>query len=318
MHRPAKTLDLWPWAFRLWVALVLFVLLRPPVLLLWNYGLRPAADQSTADAEQAKKDEPMRPPQVDGATALLNQPTMLGAARPPILRPLEKAIFDLALAERGPARPTLTDNPDLADLAAYHSRHMRDLGFFAHAAPDGTGPAERVGRALRGAFGTVAENIAKITASPDQPDLARTFVEDWMNSPGHRANILDSGHTDLGVGCSEPGVGQAQQWTHCAQVFMAVYARLRQPFPETVGEGEAIDLEVVPANGNPPATRIRQASLRTGAVAATADLTEQNQIARGKLEVEGPAGLYRLELEIPDPKTQGRTRIVPGPYFAVK
>ncbi|AGF73248.1 CAP domain-containing protein [Corynebacterium halotolerans] len=56
----------------------------------------------------------------------------------------------------------------------------------------------------------VAENIAYTTA----PDVdAATFVDMWMNSPGHRANILNPDHTRIGVGLavSDDGATYATQ-----------------------------------------------------------------------------------------------------------
>jgi uncharacterized protein YkwD len=91
----------------------------------------------------------------------------------------------------------LTADAGLATLARAHSADMRDRNFFDHVNPDGLDPFQRGSRA-----GVVvhAENIAY-----GQPDPA-AVMDAWMNSPGHRANILDCGLTRLGVGVAEgPG-----------------------------------------------------------------------------------------------------------------
>ena len=86
----------------------------------------------------------------------------------------------------------------LAALALAHSADMRDRHFFDHVNPDGLDPfqrAERAGVTAR------AENIAY-----GQPDAAAVMTA-WMNSPGHRANILDCSLTRLGVGVAQGAGG---------------------------------------------------------------------------------------------------------------
>jgi uncharacterized protein YkwD len=91
----------------------------------------------------------------------------------------------------------LTADPGLAALARAHSADMRDRHFFDHVNPDGLDPFQRAAKA-----GIVAhaENIAY-----GQPDPA-AVMDAWMNSAGHRANILNCDLTRLGVGVAEgPG-----------------------------------------------------------------------------------------------------------------
>ena len=75
---------------------------------------------------------------------------------------------------------------------------MRDRGFFAHDDPDGRSPFDR---AAASGLSARAENIAR-----GQRDPAAVMAS-WMNSPGHRANILDCGLTRLGVGIADGGGG---------------------------------------------------------------------------------------------------------------
>jgi uncharacterized protein YkwD len=69
---------------------------------------------------------------------------------------------------------------------------MRDRNFFDHTNPDGLDPFQRAAKA--GITAMWAENIAQGQATPAE------VMTDWMNSPGHRANILDCKLTTLGVG----------------------------------------------------------------------------------------------------------------------
>ncbi|MDR2703971.1 MAG: CAP domain-containing protein, partial [Cellulomonadaceae bacterium] len=68
-------------------------------------------------------------------------------------------------------------------------------GFFAHIAPDGSNPTDR---ALAAGWDRgVGENIAW---SSYRSDVAAVLVDAWMNSPGHRANILGTQYQFSGLG----------------------------------------------------------------------------------------------------------------------
>ena len=90
----------------------------------------------------------------------------------------------------------------LAAVARAHSADMRDRGFFDHTNPDGLDPFDRAANA---GLDARAENIAA-----GQPDSA-AVVDAWMNSSGHRANILNCSLTRLGVGVAEGSGGP--YWT---------------------------------------------------------------------------------------------------------
>ncbi len=89
--------------------------------------------------------------------------------------------------------------PQLSSAARYFADFMARTGKFSHSA-DGTEPATRAKR-----FGyeycTVSENIAYVYSSvgTDTAELARRLVEGWQNSPGHRANMLNSNVTETAV-----------------------------------------------------------------------------------------------------------------------
>jgi uncharacterized protein YkwD len=85
----------------------------------------------------------------------------------------------------------LTTDPALAAVARAHSADMRDRGYFSHTTPEGLSPFDRARAA--GVGYARAENIAQ-----GQPDAA-AVVQAWMNSAGHRANILDCSLAKLGV-----------------------------------------------------------------------------------------------------------------------
>lgn len=80
----------------------------------------------------------------------------------------------------------------LAALAGAFSTDMAERGFFDHTDPDGDTPWARAEQA--GVTGLAGENIAR-----GQADAA-AVMDSWMNSDGHRANILNCDYTTLGVG----------------------------------------------------------------------------------------------------------------------
>jgi uncharacterized protein YkwD len=106
----------------------------------------------------------------------------------------EKEVIRLTNLERAKHDlPALKSNAELNRAADNHAEKMADKGFFSHYGRDGSKPwdrAEDVGYDSRG-FG---ENIARGQRTPEE------VVDAWMNSSGHRANILSSRFEDIGVG----------------------------------------------------------------------------------------------------------------------
>lgn len=114
-------------------------------------------------------------------------------------------------------------NAALDDVAAFHTKNMRDQGFFDHVDPAGRTPQDRLAQIRPDVLGAVGENLARIAADPDDV-LARELVSGWMNSEGHRQNILTAGFTHIGVSVMRDG--------HHAlgtQVFGTLDARLLRP-----------------------------------------------------------------------------------------
>ncbi len=92
--------------------------------------------------------------------------------------------------------PALSLNDKLNVAADRHSEDMAVRGYFDHTSPEGEGPGVRVADAGYSGRGW-GENIAQGYGS------AAAVIEGWMNSPGHRANILNCEFSELGVGYGE-------------------------------------------------------------------------------------------------------------------
>jgi uncharacterized protein YkwD len=91
----------------------------------------------------------------------------------------------------------LTVDDRLSAAAQGHSEDMAEQGFFSHTSLDGRDFVDRI-RAT-GYPSPGAENIARGQTS------AREVMADWMDSPGHRRNILDCELTEIGVGFDDRG-----------------------------------------------------------------------------------------------------------------
>lgn len=96
--------------------------------------------------------------------------------------------------------PALASDRLLEDAATRYSARMVAERFFAHEAPDGTGMTDRLRASgyLTGSSGwTIGENIAYGSGSYA---TAASIVQMWMESPGHRANILSGRFRAIGIG----------------------------------------------------------------------------------------------------------------------
>jgi uncharacterized protein YkwD len=117
----------------------------------------------------------------------------------PVTRPtLEAKMLELVNRERAKAGVKLLKaDPELNVVARAHSKDMFARGYFAHVNPDGKDPFERM-KAAHVRFYAAGENLA----------LAQTLEiahKNLMNSPGHRANILNPAFGRLGIGVLDGG-----------------------------------------------------------------------------------------------------------------
>ena len=87
-------------------------------------------------------------------------------------------------------------NEKLAIVARRYSEKMAEKNFFSHTSPQGDTMVERV-RAEGVYYIMIGENLFKGTNLPQPVSIA---VNGWMNSPGHRANILRPEYRETGVG----------------------------------------------------------------------------------------------------------------------
>jgi len=125
-------------------------------------------------------------------------------------------------AARGVA--SVASCPSLTRTAQAYAEVLRDWGRISHTGPDGSNPFDRAvdgGYGIRiepspGFFiidGMVGENLAAGHASVPE------VVYGWMNSPGHRANLLDGQWSDAGFGLARAGSSSDTYGYYWVQLF---------------------------------------------------------------------------------------------------
>lgn len=118
---------------------------------------------------------------------------------------IEQAIFQRVNKERAAAGlPALSYNTTMEYYARIKSKDMGDKGYFDHKDPQGRLITEQM-KADGVSYNAWGENIAYIQGVSGNSTLATQFMDNWMNSPGHRANILSSNFSSIGVGVYKIG-----------------------------------------------------------------------------------------------------------------
>lgn len=136
-------------------------------------------------------------------------PAGQGAPRAPDLAQAGRAVAERANAfRRAQGQPPVKPNPTLDAAAAEFAAYMARTGRYSHEA-DGREPAERA-QAHGYAWCLVSENIAYAMSSAgfETAELAGRLVQGWIDSPGHRRNLLDPGATETGVAIAGAPGGQ--------------------------------------------------------------------------------------------------------------
>lgn len=118
----------------------------------------------------------------------------------------ENEVIKLVNAERARnGLQALKSNWELSRVARYKSQDMADKNYFSHISPTYGSPFKMMEDfGIR--FSSAGENIAMGQRTPQE------VMNAWMNSPGHRANILSPSYTEIGVGLAKDRNGRCY-WT---------------------------------------------------------------------------------------------------------
>lgn len=119
---------------------------------------------------------------------------------------LESEVVRLVNIERAKVGlPPLKENWQLSRIARYKSQDMINKNYFSHYSPTYGSPFQMIESfGLR--FSAAGENIAMGQRTPQE------VMNAWMNSPGHRSNILNPTFTEIGVGLAKDKAGRCY-WT---------------------------------------------------------------------------------------------------------
>ena len=161
-----------------------------------NTTVQPSAGQ-TSTVEQPVTNQPTA-----GQTTTVEQPT---TTQPPAeqqtttLSAFEQKVVDLTNQERAKSGlAPLTIDTELSKVAREKSLDMSSKGYFSHTSPTYGSPFDMM-KTFGITYKSAGENIAMGQRTPEE------VVTAWMNSEGHRKNILSANFTHIGVGYSEQG-----------------------------------------------------------------------------------------------------------------
>ncbi|WP_096440140.1 CAP domain-containing protein [Alteribacter populi] len=127
------------------------------------------------------------------------------------LSQFEQEVVQLTNAEREQhGLSPLEIDEQVADVARDKSADMRDQGYFSHNSPTHGSPFDML-RSYGVDYNAAGENIAAGQRTPEE------VVDAWMNSQGHRENILSDNYTHIGIGHVEGGQ-YGHYWT---QMFIS-------------------------------------------------------------------------------------------------
>lgn len=138
------------------------------------------------------------------------------------LDPIEQEVVDLVNKERTSRglQPYIV-NFSLQEAAWVHTEHMAKNKVMCHSGCGDGDPQQRI-KATGYKYATWGENVASGQRS------ATAVMNSWMNSSGHRANILSSRFTDIGVAFAPAGL-YGTSWTQVFGVPANGYATVTPP-----------------------------------------------------------------------------------------
>lgn len=168
----------------------------------------PKPPMTTAPQPPAPKEPAVAPEPVPTPKPTPTQPTVPEDSSPSIT-----GIFTFTNQARTEHNlSALARDPMLDRIALERARDMFEGQYFAHNSPTGESfvtLANEYGYAYR----MIGENIARGTF-----DTSEAIVDGWMNSPGHRANILKDTYSHIGIAAIEGNFNGRKQWM-AVQVF---------------------------------------------------------------------------------------------------
>lgn len=178
----------------------------------------------------------------------------------------------------------LSHNSLLAQAAQAKADDMAQKSYFSHTSPEGKQFQYWV-EAAGYKYWNTGENLAVHTV-----DDAEAIVSSWMNSPGHRANIVSGKFSETGIGVAY-GTYQGQPTIFVAQLFGNPREAVVQAAPQVVTSAQVVAQPVVPQ----PIIQFKSAESQQPKVAGTTTSVSK------PVEVAEPVGTsVTIESEIPE------------------
>ncbi len=169
------------------------------------------AEQKPAEqkpAEEVQKPEAQKPAENNNTQKPAEQKPaeQKPAEEAKSLSEFEQRVVELTNAERAKqGLPDLKIDTELSKVARIKSEDMQKNNYFDHNSPTYGSPFDMM-KKFGISYTSAGENIAQGQRTPEE------VVQAWMNSAGHRANILNNGFTHIGVGYVESGNYWTQQF----------------------------------------------------------------------------------------------------------
>lgn len=166
--------------------------------------LQPAVQQPAPQQSKGQQAQPTTPKKPAASSNSGSSPKQTSNSQ---MNAFEKKVVDLTNQERTKAglKPLKSDNAALSKMARDKSTDMRDKNYFDHQSPTYGSPFDMM-KKYGISYSSAGENIAAGQKTPEE------VVQGWMNSPGHRANILNANFTTIGVGYVSGG-SYGSYWT---------------------------------------------------------------------------------------------------------
>ncbi|UII58630.1 CAP domain-containing protein (plasmid) [Cytobacillus spongiae] len=163
----------------------------------------PKAEAPAPEQKEAPKREAPAPAPAPAANEQKQQQASEEAGQ---LSQYEQKVVELTNQERAKqGLPALKVDPELSKVAREKSRDMQANNYFSHDSPTYGSPFDMM-KQFGIQYNSAGENIAMGQTTPEE------VVQAWMNSDGHRKNILSSNFTHIGVGYVENGNYWTQQF----------------------------------------------------------------------------------------------------------
>ncbi|OGZ08327.1 MAG: hypothetical protein A3C93_05995 [Candidatus Lloydbacteria bacterium RIFCSPHIGHO2_02_FULL_54_17] len=184
------------------------------------------------------------------------------------------AIFATVLVEQtnevrtGQSLAMLTPSPVLAEVARMKAEDMAAKGYFAHNAPDGKTPWYWFRQAGYN-YIAAGENLAVNFTDSKDVTLA------WLNSPSHRANIVNGNYTEIGIATAQ-GFYKGKEAVFVVEVFGRPASALRDVLPPSV---ESATKDIVRAVETKTSVLVPAPALAQPVKAATAPGTPSASVA---------------------------------------